>query len=237
MTTGSPNFPTDSVQSFFDPWWVADSSGKICRGRLIKAFISHIDLAPHVLTVQGRGSATDHKTALVTVEPFNARSRPQQPKLPVAALPLHTGEHYFIYRGKVRPALVLAVESDNIDKQLVPATVRWQTAKTIVVAPYYGADQDGTRGGWDPTFVQRIRRATYPQYMYDRLPLPGPHESIMRLDQMQALGSSRPSLSISDWKLSDEAMSVVDEWVTWHMQRKLAEDGELLAAVKALQDL
>lgn len=235
--TGSHSFPEDSVQSFFEPWWVTDSSKKICRGRLIKTFIHHIDLAPHVLTVQGRGSPTDHNTAVVTVEPFNITDRPEQPRLPVAALPLHTGEHYFIYRGKIRPALVLAVESGDIDKKLATSSVRWQTAKTIVVAPYYGADKDGTRGGWDPTFVQRIRRATYPQYMYDCLPIGGVRESIMRIDQMQALGSSRPSLSVLDWKLSDEAMSIVDEWVTWYMQRRLAEDGDLLAAVKELQAL
>ena len=30
------------------------------------------------------------------------------------------------------------------------------------VAPYYGATADGTRGGWNPEFVQRIQRVDTP---------------------------------------------------------------------------
>jgi hypothetical protein len=149
MTAGSPKFPDDSIQTLCTSWWVADSTQKLCRGRLIRAFIPYFDLNPHVLTTRGRASATDHQAALFSLEPFNINSPPQQPRLPVAATTHPAGERQFVYRGKVRPALVLATEADEIDKQLVSAASRWHTTKTILVAPYYGADQDGTRGGWD----------------------------------------------------------------------------------------
>lgn len=188
---------------------------------------SYFDLNPHVLTTRGRASATDHQAALFSLEPFNINSPPQQPRLPVAATTHPAGERQFVYRGKVRPALVLATEADEIDRQLVSAASRWHTTKTILVAPYYGADQDGTRGGWPPMFVQRIRHAEYPQYMCDRLPIGGPIESIMRFDQAQPIGAARPALDVLPWKLSDEAIDLVDEWLTWYMRRQLPEDGTL----------
>jgi hypothetical protein len=130
---------------------------------LIKAFIPHIDQDPFVLTAQARSSAEQHSSALFSIAPFQMRSPPPQPALPVAALTHPAGERQFVYRGKVRPALVLALEADDVEKSLVSGSARWQTTKTILVAPYYGADQGGTRGGWPPLFVQRIRRAFYPQ--------------------------------------------------------------------------
>jgi hypothetical protein len=227
MTVASPNFPDDCVQSVCATWWIADSTQGLCRGRLIRTFIPHIDQQPHVLSAQGRASATAHGQALFSMAPFNMKSPPPQPALPVAAITHPAGERQFVYRGKVRPALVLALEADDIERQLVSGAARWQTAKTILVAPYYGADQGGTRGGWSPLFVQRIRRAYYPQYMCDRLPIGGSEESIMRFDQVQAIGPDRPAIEILPWKLSDEALSFVDEWLTWYVRRELLEGGPL----------
>jgi hypothetical protein len=132
---------------------------------------------------------------------------------------------------------VFALEAADIDKQLVSGSARWQTAKTILVAPYYGADQDGTRGGWPPAFVQRIRRAMYPQYMCDRLPMGGSVESIMRFDQVQAIGPARTAIDILPWKLSDEALAFVDEWLTWYVRRELLVDGPLYSARDLLVNL
>src|SRR5207245_1659934 len=55
--------------------------------------------------------------------------------------------------------------------------------------PFYGADAGGTRSGWHPPFVERIRRAEYPQYVWDKLPITGATESILRLDHVFALGA------------------------------------------------
>jgi hypothetical protein len=165
MTAGSRKFPDDSVQSLCSSWWIHDPDLKLRRGRLIRTFIPHIDQDPYVLITQGRAVATAHSSAQFAMAPFNLRSPPPQPSIPVAALTHPTGERQFVYRGKIRPALVLALEADEIERQLVSASARWQTVKTIMVAPYYGADPGGTRGGWSPIFVQRIRRAFYPQYM------------------------------------------------------------------------
>lgn len=230
-------YPEDSVQSLCSSWWTADTDLKLCRGRLIRAFIPHIDQDPYVLIVQGRGVATEHKSAHLTMAPFNLKSPPPQPAVPVAALTHPAGERQFVYRGKVRPALVLAVEADDIDRQLVSGSARWQVTKTILVAPYYGADRGGTRGGWPPIFVQRIQRAVYPQYMYDRLPIPGSDESIMRFDQVQVIGPARTAIEILPHRLSDEALAIVDEWLNWYVRRELLESGPLHAVRQLLAEL
>jgi hypothetical protein len=224
MMVGSPKFPDDCVQSICETWWVDDSTQRLCRGRLIKAFIPHIDQQPYVLTTQARDSANDHGKAQLSIEPFLMNSPPQQPLLPVAALIHPAGERQFVYRGKIRPALV-------------SGSARWQTAKTILVAPYYGADPGGTRGGWPPEFVQRIRRAFYSQYICDRLPIGGPEESIMRFDQLQPIGPDRSGIQILPWRLSDEAIALVDEWLTWYTRRAILEDGPLHTVKQLLASL
>lgn len=57
------------------------------------------------------------------------------------------------------------------------------------MAPFYGADRDGRRGGWNPLFLERIRRGEYPQYLWDKLPVGTQvKESVLRLDHLQPLG-------------------------------------------------
>lgn len=237
MSAALPKFPEDSVQSLCHEWWVADANLKLCRGRLIRTFLPHVEQDPHVLVAQARASATEHDSAKFKLEPFRMNAPAAAPLLPVAALTHPAGERQFVYRGKVRPAIVLALESPDVDKQLVSGAARWQTAKTVLVAPYYGADSDGTRGGWPPLFIERIRRAHYPQYLCDRLPIGGPVESILRLDQMQPVGSSRPAIQIFPHRLGDEAMGYIDEWVNWYLRRELLADGALLIARNLLASL
>lgn len=84
-----------------------------------------------------------------------------------------------------------------------------------MVAPYYGADQSGSSGGWKPEFVSRIRRCEYPQYVWDRLPLKGRDESILRLDHAQPIGKHGDSYELTGYVLHDEALGMVDEYLTW----------------------
>ncbi len=227
MSAALPKFPEDSVQNLCAEWWVHDVDLKLCRGRLIRTFIPHVDQEPFVLVAQARTSATAHSSASFKLEPYKMNAPPAAPTLPVAALTHPAGERQFVYRGKVRPALVVAVETAEVEKQLVSGAARWQTAKTLLVAPYYGADRDGSRGGWPPLFVERIRRAHYPQYLCDRLPIGGPAESILRFDQVQPIGTARASVEVFPYRLCDEALAYVDEWITWYLRRELLAEGPL----------
>jgi hypothetical protein len=148
-------------------------------------------------------------------------------RLPVGALPQAAGEEYFAFKGKVRPVLVLSEGGPEVPRELRTGAARWQTAPTLLVAPYYGADRDSTRGGWRPEFVQRIRRAEYPQYAWDSLPIGGPSESVLRLDHIFPLARNPAAFETTEHRLSLEALGVLDEWVRWLTTGRLEADSVL----------
>lgn len=180
-----------------------------------------------VLVVEGRTEATDHTSANYRVEPLRTGSPPRDPRLPVAALPLETGDIRIVQRAKRRPAIVLSVGGPEIASALRVGEARWQTSATILVVPYYGVDRDGTRGGWKQGFVDRIRRCEFPQYMWDRLPLGRTKESVLRLDHTQALGRHQNAYELTPYRLGDEALGLVDEWFLWLLTGLIPSDGDL----------
>jgi hypothetical protein len=106
---------------------------------------------------------------------------------------------------------------------------RYQTNAAMTVAPYYGVDHSGARGGWRPEFVQRIRHCEYPQYLWDKLPLGGGSaaESILLLDHLQPIGRQESSFELIQYCLSKEALEIVDEWLEWLITGDLAADSVL----------
>lgn len=211
-------YPEDSVQSYTNRWWEIQGGATAVRGRLIKTFVPYPEQKPHRLIPLGRGEdATQHQRALVRIEPFRIGQPMSGPAgtLPVAALPLRPGESYFVQRGKVRPALIIAGPGDDVPRELTAGTARWLTAQTLLVAPYYGKDQDGTRGGWPQPLADRIRHAEYNRFIWDMLPIPGPSESILRLDHLFAIGVDSGCYEGTPHFLSDEARTLLEEWLAW----------------------
>lgn len=212
-------YPEHCVQAFAE-WLVEDEAQTPVRGRLVKTFVPYPGQKPHRLTSQGRTEdATRHDRALVSIELFRVGQPLRVPEgvLPVAALPLHPGEAYFVYRGKVRPALVLAGPGDAVPRTLMSGSAGWLTAHTLLVAPYYGKDPDGTRGGWPQPLADRIRLAEYDRFVWDKLPIPGPEESILRLDHIFPIGADPANYEVTRHRLSAEALRIVDEWVRWRL--------------------
>jgi hypothetical protein len=230
-------YPDDSIQSLVGKWWEEDGSRDVRRGRLVRAFVPHVDQEPQVLVAEGRAAPTDHTRALFRLETFRISQPPPASSLPVAALPELPGERRFVYRGKVRPALVLSTGGADVPAVLRLGAARWQTAPTILVAPYYGADRDGERGGWKPEFVARIRRAEYPQFIWDSLPIGDVKESILRLDHIMPIGRHPNSFEVTAHRLTAEALSIVDEWIAWITAGTLAEDGVLYDIRRGLLEL
>jgi hypothetical protein len=176
------------------------------------------------LILEGRSNDENHSSAKFTISPFRIGAPPPKPRLPVAAIPLERGERLIAQRGKVRPAIVVAAPAPAIPGAIRAGSPRYQTAPTVLVAPSFGAVADGTRGGWPAPFVQRIRRCEYPQYHWDRLPVGGAAESIVRLDHIQPVGDHYSGLALTPFRLSDEAMILFDQRLTWYMTGVLAAD-------------
>ena len=225
-------YPDDCIQSIIPnstEWWISNEGRKLCRGALVLAFIPHIDQIPYSFEPIGRNNADEHGEARVKVTPLKVDQPLKQTKLPVAAMPLYKGEVWAAYRAKVRPCLVLgSTDSPTVDKKLTQGMPKYMTTPTLLVAPHYGADKDGTRSGYNPEFVERIRHCEYPQFVWNPLPIAGgPKESILRLDQVQPIGMHYNSYRVLDLRLSDDALAVVDELIQWVISGGVPEGGHI----------
>lgn len=222
-----------TLQSFFhseaSPWWTVDKSKDLCQGRLLKAFVPHTDLIPNVLIPESRGEPTVHDNINYRIEDFSVANPPSKPKLPVAAAHDYPGERRFVYRAKKRPVVVVSLGGPDIPKNLRPGTKpKWQTAPTMLVAPYYGSEQTNLRAGWHGALVERIQRCEYPQYMWEKWPINNPpRESILKFDHIQPLGKHYKSFEMTDYVLCDEALKILNDWFMWLTSNKMSSKGGL----------
>ncbi len=231
-------FTEESIQNLVDQdgWWLQDSSKTISRGRLIQAYAVHVDQIPNRLLPAGRTEATVHTEGLFEIGPFRYGDKRSNTSLPVAALPVYPNEEFLVLRAKRRPLLVIADNSIEVDKKLIQGKPKYQTAPTVIVAPYYGKDEGtGARSGYTDDFVARVRQCEYPQFFWDKLPLPGVNESILRFDHIQPIGSHYNTYDITEYRLSDDALMVMDEWLAWYVYETLDTEGLLACAMQALQ--
>jgi hypothetical protein len=229
------SYPPDCLHSLIapDPWWEPSDKGVPERGRLLWAFVPMVSITPRTLA-PSRAEATEHARATFVLEELRASVK-AAPTLPIAALPLNPGEVHTVYRAKRRPVVVLGV-GPAIDPRIFGGDKSWQTAPMLIVAPYFGGAA-GKRGGWNPEFVRRIRHAEYPNYAYDQLPLGNEPESILRLDQLQPIGNHHNSFERTSWRLSEVALSIIDEQLRWLMTGVLDGDGLLDCARAELPKL
>jgi len=229
-------FPTDSIQYICDSWWEKCDKNKLTRGALIKAFVPHVDQIPNTLIPVGRKEAGEHSKAIIKISPLRINdSRPKE-TLPVAALSLHDDELWTAYRAKKRPCLVIGTKQPHIDNALRRDMPKYLTSPTLIVAPYYGGDQDGNRAGYNSELADRIRHAEYPQFMLDYLPFPGTEQSILRLDHIQPVGLHYHAYEHSGFSLSEEAVELIlDDWLQWLFYGGLPENCLIIDYQKEIQ--
>lgn len=206
---------------------MSDDGGNLRRGRLLHVYIPYVAQQPMELVAEGRTDPTEHSRVDYRVVPFDIKVKAQAPKLPVAAMPLGEKERTLVFKTKRRPALVLNCGGAEVDKSLRIGAAKWQTTLTIAVAPYFGTEQNGERGGWREEFVTRIRRAEYPQYMWDMLPISHGAVSILRLDQQMPIGKDPHAYEFTKYYLSNDALQIVDEWRRWLDTSQLPVDTTL----------
>ena len=235
MAGANPTFPDNSLLGMLAvPWWTTSKGRALQRGRLVWAYLPHVEQEPRTLTIVGRTDDADHTRAEFRLEPLEAsRAKTRRPGPPVAAMPLNRDEVYTVYRAKFRPCLVMNEPTPPVPREL-RGDSKWQTAPTFLVAPYYGGDQDGTRAGFRPEFLDRARRGVYPQFLVDRLPIGGPVESVLRMDHIQPVGVHGNSHVVTEHQLSPEAMALLDDWLIWLTTGLVPEDSDLYSALQLL---
>ena len=212
-------FPDDCIQSFTSgEWWVKDEHKCFAFGALVWASVPFFDVIPYRLTAT-RTDPVEHRIATLRAEPMNASSSVKdEPPLPVAGLPTLQGAHgWIVSRMKRRPCLVLVdAVGTPIDKALVRGMSKSATHSYALLAPYYGVDQSA-RSGYNPAFVEKIKHATFPQWFWDKLPLSGTSESILRLDQIHPVGNHHQTFSHTGFTLAEEAGKMMREWLEWFL--------------------
>lgn len=227
-------YPEICVQQIVLPsaWWEENGEQRVCRGALITAFVPHFDQIPYRFEPVGRTDPEQHTEAVVRVTPLRVDAPLKPVDLPVAAMPLNANEVWGAYRAKRRPCVVLGESAPAVEKSLVQGKPRSATAPTLLVAPFYGASQKrGQRAGYTKEFVDRVRQCEYPQFLWDDVP--GGEESILRLDQIQPIGAHHDSHRLTKYRLSRDALQIVDEMITWLIMGGV-EANSLIASYRKL---
>lgn len=223
-----PTYPDDTIQALTNNWWVEDKSSNYKFGRLINAYLPHVDQIPYQLITTGRNEPTNHNSAMCSLKPLKIRRSPCRPKLPVAALPYFENEVRTVYRAKIRPALIVSEGGDEVEQALRQGYPRWQTAPHLLVIPFYGVFES-SRAGFPPAFINRVQKCIYPQFYWDILPAPPSKriESIAKLDHLQPVGRHHDTISLSHFRLSDEACEVIQDWIFWLISGQLCQESLL----------
>lgn len=144
-------------------------------------------------------------------------------------MPLSEGEVHAVYKAKKRSCLIIFEGGMAVEKSLTAGKPKSQTAPTLLVAPYYGADEGRARVGYKPEFTKRVRCCEYPQFMWDKLPIGGnTEESKLRLDHFQPIGKHNDSIEFTNYRLSNQALDILDEWLCWLMTEEFDENSTLL---------
>jgi hypothetical protein len=140
--------------------------------------------------------------------------------LPIAAIPVFSGERLTLNRGKVRPVLIVAKPGTTVEPAVRAGFPKKHYAPTYLVAPFYTGESTGTQAGYNQEFVRKTKRCEYTQFFWDRLPITHGHPgSILRFDQMQAVEPDVNSLQPTGWILSAEAQTVLNEMMTRYLSQ------------------
>lgn len=217
-----PNYPDICPQTLIEPWWEEYTDDDFKPGKLVWAFLPHVDQIPYSLEPIGRNEPTEHRTALFNKKPFKIGAAPTKKNLPVAAMPLYDKEMFCVYRTKKRPAIIISKGGSYVEKTLTKDRSKWRTNRTLLLAPSYSVN-----GGFSNEFCERVRRCEYPQFLWDDLPIGGTKKgSIIRFDHIQPVGRSKKSIEFTRYCLSDKAMAFIMEWVDWLISDQMDEESE-----------
>lgn len=223
-------WPKDCIQGLCpDSWWTdTGDEHEVCCGRLIWATLPHVDQEPRVLVAKGRKEPREHGKAYFEVKSFREAKNWKRDHLPVAGVTAIDGEHFFLMRAKKRPAVVIGNCENTVPKNLRTKGLKWHTSKTFLVAPYYSVSSRSGSAAWQKELVRFIRYGTYPQFMWDRLPVNSDDAgSILRLDHVQPVGDMVGTYKATRFKLSDEAIEVIEDWLMWFRRGQIVENGSL----------
>ena len=215
-------YPDICPQSLVEPWWEEDIGDDFKSGRLVWAFLPHVDQVPYNVEPVGRAKPTEHRTAIMSVKRFKIGAPARKKDLPVSAMPVYDREMLYIYRTKKRPGIIISKGGALVEKKLTIGKAKNRTDPTILLAPSYSV-----REAFSEELCERVRRCEYPQFMWDDLPVGGAEKgSIIRFDHLQPVGRSKKSVEFTKYCLSDKALTFIMDWIGWLISGYMDEKSE-----------
>ena len=205
-------YPEVCPQQLVEPWWEEYSGEDFKPGRLVYAFLPHVDQTPLRIEPVGRKDPTDHVSGFINVKRFRIGDPIiKKNDLPLAAMPVYDNETLSVYRTKRRPAIIISKGGPFIDGKMTAGKSKWRTNPTILAVPSYSV-----RNAYSLAFCERVRRCEYPQFLWDDLPIGGTQKgSIFRFDHLQPIGRSPKSVQFTKYCLSEKAMIFLMGLVEW----------------------
>lgn len=78
-----------------------------------------------------------------------------------------------------------------------------------------------------PQFIERVRHVRYPQFFWDKLPIGGPSESLLRFDHLQPIGWNSESFETTGYRLCDQAVEILDDVFNFYLLDRVRKDCDL----------
>jgi hypothetical protein len=141
-------FPDNCIQNLLLPWWESKTPAKRECWRLAWAYVRHV-IDPYEVIVESRVESRLHDSAMLTIRKFRSQAeiKTMPANLPVAGIPVYSGERLTLNRGKVRPVLIIATPGTQIEQSVRVGFPKGHYAPTYIVAPFYTASSSGTQAG------------------------------------------------------------------------------------------
>jgi hypothetical protein len=218
-------------REFIEPWWET-APKEVEPGQLVRIALPSPDFISMGLVVEGRKDPREHgKAAFYTNTLERVLADRRELRLPVAGMP---SGPWIVQRAKVRYALVLSRPGSAVPKGLGGSAALREPC--LLVVPYWTADQSGGRQGLRPELVSKIKRAFYPQFLADQLPIERASDvSVVRFDHVYAVGASSTNFEVQPHRLSSDALAFVQGWFAWAQSGTppaLAEHREIIEACR-----
>jgi hypothetical protein len=205
------NWPEDSVQAFANAWWEDAPTNRIRRGALLNAWVPYTDQVPkEILFEESIGLPSERRYQVRSV-PFDGE---EKDKVHVPGIILKDDETLLGAVAKSRPVLVLSEPAPEFQKRQWPGMAAHQRISKFTVAPYFGVEHTGERGGYDEIIVRLARRGRYAHLMWDWLPGAGA-PSLLRLDCLTTFTLGNTTVTHTGKRLSSEALLYLDDWFLW----------------------
>lgn len=226
-------YPEYCIQNLEPSWWEENKDKKPRRGTLIETFIPFVDTSPYCFSMKGRTDPEAHNKAEMVVAPLKVGQSLKKEALPIAGAPLNGADVWGAYRAKIRPCLIISEQGDYVDRTLTKGKPTHATARTFLVAPFYGIKGQEKQVYDDSSFIEKVRHLEYKQFFWDKLPHSNGQESILRLDQIQPIGIAYDVHKNLGYKLNEKALEIMNDLLRRYIWDEVDKEGDL----KAFRDL